>query len=198
MRLFERSKKGLVPEAAGGIMVISGAGAARAGTAQVAAAPVHAEPSLSLPEMSDVGCTEVRTTDDLPPFSRVLYDDLSLAQSLRHQICPVLIEAAADGQRGKFAFILLADMRYSDYTDEILRQAKLRWDAADPLFYTATPQVMTALSRGVEGSTRQEGIQTTGLRNASGLWQTFLAAAQFAKREQASDIHFEPFEEELR
>lgn len=191
MRLFERSRKGLVPEASGGIMVISGAGSARLGKAPAATVPVHAEPSLSTPEMSEVGCTEVRTTDDLPPFSRVLYDDLSLAQSLRHQICPVLIEAPADGQRGKFAFILLADMRYSDYTDEILRQAKLRWDAADPLFYTATPQVMTALSRGVEGSARQDGIQTTGLRNASGLWQTFLAAAQFAKREQASDLHFE-------
>jgi hypothetical protein len=49
VRLFERSKKGLVPEAAGGIMVISGAGAARAGTAQVAAAPVHAEPSFHCP-----------------------------------------------------------------------------------------------------------------------------------------------------
>lgn len=175
-----------MPEAPGGITVLSGAGAAAR-----ASSPVHAEPSLAMPEASDIGRTEVRTTDDLPPFLRALYDDLALAQSLRHQICPVLIEAAADGKRGKFALILLADMRHSDYTEEILRQAKLHWDAADPLFFTAAPQVMTALSRGVEASARKDGVQATGLRNASGLWQTFLAAALFAKREQASDIHFE-------
>lgn len=175
-----------MPEAPGGITVLSGGGAAARASSQV-----HVEPSLAMPEASDIGRTEVRTTDDLPPFLRALYDDLALAQSLRHQICPVLIEAAADGKRGKFALILLADMRHSDYTEEILRQAKLHWDAAEPLFFTAAPQVMTALSRGVEASARKDGVQATGLRNASGLWQTFLAAALFAKREQASDIHFE-------
>jgi hypothetical protein len=78
-------------------------------------------------------------------------------------------------------------MRYSDYTDEILRQAKLRWDAATRCS-TRPLRRSQRLSRGVEGGTRQEGIQTTGRAQCERPWQPFLAAAQFAKREQASDI----------
>ncbi|QET04064.1 pilus assembly protein (plasmid) [Cupriavidus pauculus] len=187
MRFFDRSRKALVPEASSGIMVLSGNAPARP------AAPARAEPSRHEPALptGSADVAEVQTTDELPPFVRALYDDLGMAQSLRHQICPVLMESPADGERGKFALILLDEMRHSDFTDEIVRQARLRWDAAEPLFFAATPQVMTALSRGVEGSARIDGVQTTSLRNANGLWQTFLAAAEFAKREQASDIHFE-------
>jgi len=186
MGFLDRRKKGLLPDAPSGITVLSGGGGASAGIA------VQQEPRLSPSSEATEPQAEIRTTEELPSFVRALYDDLGMAPSLRHQICPVLVEEApAPGRRGTFAVILLGDMRHSDFTDEIVRQAKLRWDAAVPMFYTAVPQVMTALSRGIEGKAKTESVQGPGLRNANSLWQTFLAAAQFAHREQASDMHIE-------
>ncbi len=177
-------RKTLVPESGGGITVLSGAGS-------VVKPSQPIEPTLTTSDHGAAQASEIRTTDDLPTFARVLYDELGLAQSLRHQLCPVLIEEAAEGGRGRFALILLADMRHSDVTEEILRQCRMRHEAASPLIYTAAPQVMTALSRGVEMRARRAASTMPGARNASALWQTFLAASQFALREQASDIHFE-------
>ncbi|GJG97751.1 ATPase, T2SS/T4P/T4SS family [Cupriavidus pauculus] len=136
----------------------------------------------------------IQTTHDLPAFTRALYDELGMAQSLRHQLCPVLVEDSTDAGRGRFALVVLADMQHSDVTEEIVRQARLRYDPATPLMYVAAPQVMTALSRGVEAKGRRPGAvaaPSAGGRDTNALWQTFLAAAQFALREQASDIHFE-------
>lgn len=183
MRFLGKSKS-LVPASGGGITVLSGTGSVVQPSAPV-------EPVLAAVDPLASPAPEIRTTDDLPSFVRVIYDELGMAQSLRHQLCPVLVEEGVAGSRGKFALIMLAEMEHSDVTEEILRQSRLHYEAATPFFYTAAPQVMTALSRGVEGRARRAATVVPGARNANALWQTFLAAAQFALREQASDIHFE-------
>ncbi|MFP3756341.1 ATPase, T2SS/T4P/T4SS family [Cupriavidus sp. SIMBA_020] len=154
----------------------------------VPAAPV--EPTLAPPPAA---VAEIGTADDLPVFLSTLYEELSLSQSLRHSICPVLVsEGSGAAGRGTFAVILTRDMVNSDVTEEILRQLRLRYDAATPMLHVAAPQVMVALSRGgVDPMGLADGAPAAGRRPASALWHNFEAILRFAVREKASDIHWE-------
>ncbi len=126
-------------------------------------------------------------------FLSTLYEELSLSQSLRHSICPVLVsEGSGATTRGTFAVILTREMLTSDVTEEILRQLRLRYDAATPMLHVAAPQVMVTLSRGgVDPMGLAEGAPTGGRRPASALWHNFEAILRFGLRETASDIHWE-------
>lgn len=152
------------------------------------------KPAAPVQRASEIRTDEIGTVDDVPVFARTLYDELDMAPSLRHAICPVLIEAAtSDDGRGKFALILTRDMANSDVTEEILWQLRLRFDPASPLMHLAAAQVMVALSRGsVEPVGASDKLAVgVGRQPASALWQNFDAVGRFALREGASDLHWE-------
>lgn len=137
--------------------------------------------------------TEIGTADDLPVFLSTLYEELNLSQSLRHSICPVLVsEGSGQAGRGTFTVILTREMVNSDVTEEILRQLRLRYDAASPMLHVAAPQVMVTLSRGgVDPMGLADATPSAGRRPASALWHNFEAILRFTLRESASDIHWE-------
>lgn len=189
MRLFPKRSNDERGLTVGGVTVVSGGSMPFAPPAPAVAATAEA------PDLPDGG--EIGTVDDLPTFERTLYDDLSLAPSLRHQICPVLVESVASGPaattRGRYALILTRDMATSDVTEEIQRQLRLRFDPADtPIHFAAAP-VMVALARGsfdIAGASG-DGAKGAGRRSSSALWQNFEAAGGFALAEAASDLHWE-------
>lgn len=190
MRLFPRRNNDERTLTVGGVTVVS-AGA----MPFTPPAPVAAAPAVEAPDSPDGG--EIGTVDDLPGFERTLYDDLSLAPSLRHQICPVLVESAASAAgamtRGRYALILTRDMATSDVTEEIQRQLRLRFDPADTAVYFAAAPVMVALARGSFDTAGANGdvAKGAGKRSSSALWQNFEAAGAFALAEAASDLHWE-------
>ncbi|QUN31803.1 Flp pilus assembly complex ATPase component TadA (plasmid) [Cupriavidus sp. KK10] len=175
-----------------GVTVVTGGAAAFVPAAP--SAPGGPAAATPVPRAGEGRADEIATVDDLPEFVRTLYDELDMAPSLRHVICPVLVEAAASADgRGRFALILTRDMANSDVTEEILRQLRLRFDPAAPAMYLAAAQVMVALSRGsVEPTGGGDRLAVgAGRRPASALWQNFDAVGRFALREGASDLHWE-------
>ncbi|MCY0853402.1 hypothetical protein [Cupriavidus sp. D39] len=188
MALFSRRDRADANVAGvGGVTVLTGA------------APVFAASAPSRPPNTGAAtiaapAEEIGTVDELPIFIKTLYDELDMAPSLRHGICPVLVEAAGGpGARGKFALVVSREMATSDEAEEIMRQARLLFDQAAPATHVAATQVMVALSRG--GVDPRGGVETDYIigrrRPASALWNNFEAAARFALREKASDIHWE-------
>ncbi|MCY0852974.1 ATPase, T2SS/T4P/T4SS family [Cupriavidus sp. D39] len=188
MGLFSRRDRAGGPTTGtGGVTVLTGAGPA------FAAASVGADPSPG-GLAAEQQASEIGTVDDLPSFVRTLYEELDMAPSLRHSICPVLIAPPdAAGGRGQFALVVSRDMVTSDVAEEIMRQARLQYDQASPSTHVAATQVMVALSRGgVEARAGGEFDQALGRRRpASALWHNFEAAARFAMQEKASDLHWE-------
>ncbi|MFJ1254380.1 ATPase, T2SS/T4P/T4SS family [Cupriavidus sp. CuC1] len=168
-------------------------------TVLTGAAPAFAASAPSRPPNTGAAtiaapADEIGTVDELPIFIKTLYDELDMAPSLRHGICPVLVEAAGGpGVRGKFALVVSREMATSDEAEEIMRQARLPYDQAAPATHLAATQVMVALSRGSVDP--RGGVETDYIigrrRPASALWNNFEAAARFALREKASDIHWE-------
>ncbi|MBB1631161.1 pilus assembly protein [Cupriavidus sp. UME77] len=188
MALFSRRDRADANVAGvGGVTVLTGA------------APAFAASAPSRPSMTGAAAIAspaeaIGTVDELPIFIKTLYDELDMAPSLRHGICPVLVEAAGgSGVRGKFALVVSREMATSDEAEEIMRQARLLYDQAAPATHLAATQVMVALSRGsVDPRGGVETDYTVGRRRpASALWNNFEAAARFALREKASDIHWE-------
>ncbi len=148
MGLFSKREKadGFSSGGSGVTVLTGGAAAFVPGTP---GAPGGRTAGTLVPRASQVRADEIATVDDLPEFVRILYDELDMAPSLRHVICPVLVETAASAEgRGRFALIHTRDMANSDVTEEILRQLRLRFDPATPVMHLAAAQVMVALSRG--------------------------------------------------
>jgi len=185
MALFAKRDRSGAALASAGVTVITGAPASF-----IPPAPASHTPA---PAPVPVPTEEIATVDDLPVFLRTLYDELEMAPSLRHSICPVLVASPAHSdQRGQFALIVTREMVNSDVTEEIARQLRLRFDPATPAAYVAAAQVMVALSRGsVDPSVLDEKGPFGARRPASALWQNFEAVARFALREGASDLHWE-------
>jgi type II secretory ATPase GspE/PulE/Tfp pilus assembly ATPase PilB-like protein len=183
MGLFSKAERPKPGGGINGVTVLTGNGASI-----IPAPPV--EPTLAPPPAA---ATEIGTADDLPVFLSTLYEELNLSQSLRHSVCPVLVsEGSSQAGRGTFAVILTREMVNSDVTEEILRQLRLRYDAASPMLHVAAPQVMVTLSRGgVDPIGVADGTPSAGRRPASALWHNYEAILRFTLRESASDIHWE-------
>lgn len=132
-------------------------------------------------------------TDDLPEFSRKLYDVVNLQPSMRHLLCPVLIDGAKEGD-GRFAIILLDEMMRSDITEEVIKVLEFKFMKANPFYYVATKSVLVELCRDAVTENRKKAT-ATGLavtrKEGSALWALFESAAVFAMKNDASDLHFE-------
>lgn len=151
------------------------------------------EPELAKPQSAPISTQEM-----LPDFVRVLYDEVGMHASFRHELCPVELDTGASQVQGRkrlFAFILLAEMMNSDVVEEVTRALKLKeFQAADPLYYIATPKMMLSLSRGGTTSNRSGKVGVTTVirrRGDNALWSNFADAGRYAWREDASDLHFE-------
>ncbi|WP_029043716.1 ATPase, T2SS/T4P/T4SS family [Cupriavidus sp. WS] len=193
MKFFKRDTAAHGAPTTGGVTVLSGATQALVPTGP--AAP-HLHATSLVAAAASNGGDEIRTVDDLPQFVRPLYDDLRMSPSLRHEICPVLVsepKSAGGTERGEYALILTREMLSSDFTEEIQRQLRMRYDAAAKCLYVAAAQVMVTLSRGSFDSSggREEIVGAMGRRSGSALWQNFESAIRFALTENASDLHWE-------
>ncbi|MGT2460231.1 GspE/PulE family protein (plasmid) [Cupriavidus basilensis] len=127
--------------------------------------------------------------DDLPAFTKKLYEEISLQPSFRHYICPVEIEA------NRFALILTEEMVNSDLANELIKALSFKRQAADPLYHVASTVVMVELCRdGVmenKPKARSHSASLNARNRESSLWSQFENIVKFAVDSNASDLHFE-------
>ncbi|CAM2158543.1 Pilus assembly protein (plasmid) [Pararobbsia alpina] len=136
----------------------------------------------------------IEHVDDLPVFSRALYDDLRIGQSLRYEVCPIEISpAGADGKRPVAAIVLLEQELRSDIVEEIAQRLSFTHEKAEPFYYVALPSVMVALGRGSVESTDHAAAfkQLTRSQNTNAFWGFFTDVVRFARKYEASDLQFE-------
>jgi general secretion pathway protein E len=133
----------------------------------------------------------IEDTDELPDFKRILYEELDMAPSLRHRLCPV--ELVQSEGHPRFAIILLADEQNTDITGSLAEQLKAKgFIAGTPLHYVASKTVLADLARDKIVSHKKRQAKTTGPKRAdSALGTIFESAAGFAIDSDASDLHFE-------
>jgi type II secretory ATPase GspE/PulE/Tfp pilus assembly ATPase PilB-like protein len=143
-------------------------------------AVVQAEPIQSEP-------IQVEHSDDLPVFSRKLYDVIALMPSLKHRVCPIDVSTQED--RKQFAVILLQSELNTDLTGKVVEEFTSRgWTLASNDYYIASPSVMDELARdAINNHTAGKG--GTAKKHDSALWNLFESAASFALTNGASDIH---------
>ncbi|WP_416047379.1 GspE/PulE family protein [Cupriavidus basilensis] len=131
----------------------------------------------------------VEHIDDLPPFTKKLYEEINLQASFRHYICPVETEA------NRFALILTENMINSDIANELIKALSFKREAAEPVYYIASTVVMVELCRdGVMENKPKTKAMASGLNSRnrnSALWSQFENIVGFAVETNASDLHFE-------
>jgi general secretion pathway protein E len=161
-------------------------------TAPSSAEPAPAEPKLVHTRVAEPASDMpiVEHTDDLPDFSKKLYDVLAMQPSLKHRLCP--IETTSKPGEKKFAVIVLAEELRTDITETLVKQLKLSGYAPDePLYYVAARSVMVELARDNINENRKAGKKSGEKKENSALWSLFESAAGFALENEASDIHIE-------
>lgn len=146
----------------------------------------------AIPSSHHASMSIIEHSEDLPDFTKKLYDELALQPSLRHRVCPIdLTPPDQKGGRKVFAIVLLAEEAKSQVTEELARQVKqLGYDPASPFLYIASKQVMVELARDAEKRNAKSSA-SSGKKHDSRLWALFESVALFAIENDASDIHFE-------
>ncbi|MFC5550205.1 GspE/PulE family protein [Massilia aerilata] len=130
----------------------------------------------------------VEHPDDLPVFSRKLYDVVALALSLKHRVCP--IDVSTESEPKRFAVVLLQSERNSDIADALVAGLQEKgWKIAETGYYIASPSVMDELARDGINANRKTGKGLESKKQDSALWGLFQSAARFALDNGASDIH---------
>lgn len=131
----------------------------------------------------------VEHAEDLPSFTRKLYDVLKLKPSLKHRVCP--IDVSTDTEQQMFAVILLQDELNTDVTETLLESMMEKgWRLAREAFYIAPSSVMVELARdAINEHTKTAKGASTNKKHDSALWNLFEGAAVFALNNDASDIH---------
>ncbi|CAJ0807016.1 GspE/PulE family protein [Ralstonia thomasii] len=149
--------------------------------------PVRA--AADTPTVHQVSPKPVEHIDDLPNFTRKLYDDVSLQPSFRHVICPVELDG------GRFALIATQEMVHSDVASELIKALSFNRKPAEPLYFIASTVVMVELCRDgvMENHQRIKSRSATlnSRKRESSLWSQFENIGRFAIENDASDLHFE-------
>lgn len=165
------------------------AGVPRAGQGPMPAPVPSANPGLDDVGLGRVHPRTIEHIDDLPTFSRKLYDDVALQPSFRHVICPVEVES------GQFALICTEEMVHSDVAGELIKALSFSRKPAQPLYYIGSTVVMVELCRdGVMENLQRakgRGVKLLSQKRASSLWSQFENMVDFALRNDASDLHLE-------
>lgn len=140
----------------------------------------------------------VAHADDLPTFTRKLFDVLEMVPSTRQLVCPIEIIAASKNSKGKFAIIAVKSPNTIEIAREVEKKLEFHnYTRADNFLYLAQQNVMFELARDAINSntnTKNSPVQlgqVSSKENSSVLSQTFLGALEFAIRNEASDLHIE-------
>lgn len=159
------------------------------------AAPRHEPEPAADDEKQAVKLTEIGHSDDLPLFTRKLYDVIQMAPSTRHMVCPIEVSQGTDG-KPRFAIICQKQEVRSDIAIEVARQLTFKgFLKAEPFVHVATQSVMVELARDaineVKKSATKSNVSFIGKNTNSALWKMFETIVTFAIENDASDIHFE-------
>lgn len=152
-------------------------------------APLASVTSISSGRLAEPGVVE--HAEDLPAFSRKLYDVIGMQPSLKHRLCP--IDVSTDATPQTFAVVLLHDELNTELTADLVSQLGFKgWKLAPDSYYIAPQTVMVDLARDGINENRKSGKGATGAKkHDSALWNMFEGAAKFAIENDASDIHIE-------
>ena len=133
----------------------------------------------------------VEHADDLPAFSRKLYDVVAMQPSLKHRLCP--IDVSTEETPKTFSLVLLHAEMKTEITEELVAKfATKGWRLAHDAYYIAPTGVMVDLARDGINENRKAGKGANAARKQdSALWNLFEGAAVFALENDASDIHIE-------
>ncbi|TET01710.1 GspE/PulE family protein [Burkholderia cepacia] len=136
----------------------------------------------------------ITDADELPSFTRKLYEEVGLQPSFRHQVCPIEMSGDKDGKR-QYAFIVLENMVESDIAEAVGKNLlRNQYSPASPLYYVASQEILVELCRDtvMENRQRSKGAKSTLTRaQRSALWSQFESIVKFAIGNNASDIHLE-------
>lgn len=129
--------------------------------------------------------------EELPTFSRKLYDVIGLQPSLKHRLCP--IDVTVDGEANTFAVILVSDELDTEITSALVSAMMDKgWRLAAQAYYVASRVVLDDLARDGINENKKSGRNAAGIKQQdSALWNLFEGAAIFALQANASDIHVE-------
>ncbi|UTY55860.1 GspE/PulE family protein [Massilia sp. erpn] len=153
----------------------------------LASAPAALATVTPIKDLGDHPVT-VEHPDDLPVFSRKLYDVVMLSLSLKHRVCP--IDVSTEEEPKRFALVLLQSELNSDITEALLASLQGKhWTMAQTAYYVASPSVMDELARDGINANRKSGKGSDAKKHDSALWGLFQSAAVFALDNGASDIH---------
>ena len=133
----------------------------------------------------------VEHAEDLPAFSRKLYELVGMQPSLKHRLCP--IDVSTDATPQTFAVVLLRDELHTELTADLVQSLGFKgWKLAPEGYYIAPTAVMVDLARDGINENRKVGKGSAGAKKQdSALWNLFEGAAVFALDNDASDIHIE-------
>lgn len=132
----------------------------------------------------------VEHAEDLPSFSRKLYDVIGMQPSLKHRLCPIDVSTNTAPQT--FSVVLLHDELNTELTEDLVQQLELKgWKLAPDSYYIAPQTVMVDLARDGINENRKTGKGVGAKKHDSALWNMFEGAAKFALENDASDIHIE-------
>lgn len=154
-----------------------------------ALAPLASVTPISAGRVAEAAVVE--HAEDLPAFSRKLYDVIGMQPSLKHRLCP--IDVSTDSTPQTFAVVLLHDELHTELTADLVQQLGFKgWKLAPDSYYIAPQTVMVDLARDGINENRKTGKGAAGAkRHDSALWNMFEGAAKFALENDASDIHIE-------
>lgn len=125
--------------------------------------------------------------DDLPDFTRKLYDIVMLQPSLKHRVCP--IDVSTEGDKNRCAVVLLESEIHTDLTDALVADLRAKgWTLDKDAYYIASPSVMDELARDGINASSKAG-KGPAKKHDSALWSLFESAAAFALDNGSSDIH---------
>lgn len=133
----------------------------------------------------------IEHAEDLPAFSRKLYDVVDMRPSLKHRLCPIDVSAAHAPQT--FAVVLVEDELNTELTADLIKQLIDKgWKFAGDGYFVAPQTVMVDLARdGINENRKGSKGGTAVKKHDSTLWTMFEGAAKFALENDASDIHIE-------
>ena len=138
----------------------------------------------------------INFSEDLPPFTKKLSDDLEMLPSTRKLVCPIEVVSASRNGKAKFALIAIKSANTLEVAKEVEKQLEYRgYTRAENFLYLAPQNVMLELARdsiisNVKTNQIQLG-QVSGRENESILSETFMNAISFAIKNEASDLHIE-------
>lgn len=136
----------------------------------------------------EVKAAFVEHAEDLPDFSRKLYDEVGMQPSLKHRICPV--DVSTETAKKMYAIILLREELHTDIVATLTRDLGFKgWTLAPDAHYTASPTVMDELARDGINENRKTGRGAGNTKHDSALWTLFENAVRFSLKNDASDIH---------